>query len=38
MALAVAALRASAPSEIVGAGAVDVSYPGFFEVLRSLRA
>jgi 3-phosphoshikimate 1-carboxyvinyltransferase len=38
MAFAVAALGARAPSTIVGAGAVDVSYPGFFSVLESLTA
>jgi 3-phosphoshikimate 1-carboxyvinyltransferase len=38
MAFALAALRTTGPSEIVGAAAVDVSYPGFFEVLRSLCA
>jgi 3-phosphoshikimate 1-carboxyvinyltransferase len=38
MAFAVAALGARSPSTIDGAGAVDVSYPGFFDVLDSLRA
>jgi len=38
MALAIAALGADAPSTIEGAGAVDVSYPGFFEALRSVSA
>jgi len=38
MAFAIAALGATGPSEILGAGSVDVSYPGFFDVLRSLRA
>jgi 3-phosphoshikimate 1-carboxyvinyltransferase len=37
MAFAVAALGARQPSTIHGAGAVDVSYPGFFDVLESLR-
>jgi 3-phosphoshikimate 1-carboxyvinyltransferase len=36
MAFAVAATRASAPVTIVGASAVDVSYPGFFETLEQL--
>lgn len=36
MAFAVAALGARGPSTIVGSGSVDVSYPGFFEVLASL--
>jgi 3-phosphoshikimate 1-carboxyvinyltransferase len=38
MAFAVAALGARQPSTITGAGAVAVSYPGFFEVLEQLRA
>jgi 3-phosphoshikimate 1-carboxyvinyltransferase len=38
MAFAVAALGAREPSTILGSGAVDVSYPGFFDVLESLRA
>jgi 3-phosphoshikimate 1-carboxyvinyltransferase len=37
MAFAVAALGARQPSTILGAGAVDVSYPGFFDVLESVR-
>lgn len=37
MAFAVAALGASGPSTIEGSGAVAVSYPGFFDVLASLR-
>lgn len=36
MAFAVAALGALGPSVILGAEAVEVSYPGFFEVLESL--
>jgi 3-phosphoshikimate 1-carboxyvinyltransferase len=36
MAFAVAALGARQPVEIRGAQAVDVSYPGFFDVLRDL--
>jgi 3-phosphoshikimate 1-carboxyvinyltransferase len=36
MAFAVAALGARGPSRIHGADAVDVSYPGFFEILSSL--
>jgi 3-phosphoshikimate 1-carboxyvinyltransferase len=36
MAFAVAALGARRPVEIRGAEAVDVSYPGFFDVLRNL--
>jgi 3-phosphoshikimate 1-carboxyvinyltransferase len=36
MAFAVAALGAQSPVEIRGAHAVDVSYPGFFDVLREL--
>ena len=36
MAFAVAALGASGPSSISGAGSVDISYPGFFEMLASL--
>jgi 3-phosphoshikimate 1-carboxyvinyltransferase len=38
MAFAVAALGARRPSVIVGAEAVDVSYPGFFDVLETIRA
>jgi 3-phosphoshikimate 1-carboxyvinyltransferase len=38
MAFAIAALRGARPSTIVGADSVDVSYPGFFGVLRSLCA
>lgn len=38
MAFAVAALAGAGPSVIEDAGAVDVSYPGFFAVLDSLRA
>lgn len=38
MAFAVAALGAAGPTRINGADAVDVSYPGFFETLESLRA
>jgi 3-phosphoshikimate 1-carboxyvinyltransferase len=37
MAFAIAALGARGPSTILGAGAVDVSYPGFFDVLDSIR-
>jgi 3-phosphoshikimate 1-carboxyvinyltransferase len=36
MAFAVAATRASGPTTITGASAVDVSYPGFFETLARL--
>jgi 3-phosphoshikimate 1-carboxyvinyltransferase len=36
MAFAVAATRASSPTTILGASAVDVSYPGFFETLDRL--
>lgn len=36
MAFAVAALGAGAPSTILDAGAVDVSYPGFFATLESV--
>lgn len=36
MAFAIAATRASSPTTIVGASAVDVSYPGFFETLDRL--
>ena len=36
MAFAVAALGARKPVEIRGAQAVDVSYPGFFDVLQDL--
>ena len=38
MAFAVAALGARGPSLIIGAEAVDVSYPGFFDALSSLAA
>lgn len=38
MAFAVAALAGARPSVIDGAGAADVSYPGFFAALDSLRA
>ena len=38
MAFAVAALAGAGPSVIHGAGAADVSYPGFFSALDSLRA
>ena len=38
MAFAVAALAGTRPSVIDGAGAADVSYPGFFAALDSLRA
>ena len=38
MAFAVAALAGSGPSRIEGAGVVDISYPGFFAALDSLRA
>ena len=37
MAFAVAALRASGPTTINGCKAVDVSYPGFFQALESIR-
>ena len=37
MAFAVAALAGAGPSVITGAGVVDVSYPGFFSALDSLR-
>ena len=37
MAFAVAALSASGPTTITGHAAVDVSYPGFFEALASIR-
>ena len=36
MAFAVAATRASGPTTIAGASAVDVSYPGFFDELQRL--
>lgn len=36
MAMAVAALLADGETEIVGAECVDVSFPGFFDVLRSV--
>jgi 3-phosphoshikimate 1-carboxyvinyltransferase len=35
MTFAIAALAGRAPSRIVGADAVDVSYPGYFEALRA---
>jgi 3-phosphoshikimate 1-carboxyvinyltransferase len=35
MTFAVAALAARAPSRIVGADAVDISYPGYFDALRA---
>jgi 3-phosphoshikimate 1-carboxyvinyltransferase len=38
MAFAIAALGAAKPCTILGADAVDVSYPGFFAILESLRA
>ena len=38
MAFAIAALGASGPTTIHGAGAAAVSYPEFFSVLESLRA
>ena len=38
MAFAVAALAGTGPSRIDGAGVVDISYPGFFAALDSLRA
>ncbi len=38
MAFAIAALGARGPSVIQGAEAVEVSYPGFFEVLESVRS
>jgi 3-phosphoshikimate 1-carboxyvinyltransferase len=38
MSFAIAALGADGPSTIGGADAVDVSYPGFFEVLDAVRA
>ena len=38
MAFAIVALGARSPSTITGAGAVDVSYPGFFATLRSVCA
>ena len=37
MAFAVAALAGTGPSRIEGAGVVDISYPGFFAALDSLR-
>ena len=36
MAFAIAGLGATAPCEITDSGAVDVSYPGFFDVMTSL--
>lgn len=38
MTFAIAALGAARPCEIAGASVVDVSYPGFFEALRSVCA
>ncbi len=38
MAFAIAALGAAAPSTVLEAGAVDVSYPGFFATLESVTA
>ena len=38
MAFAVAALAGAGPSRIEGAGVVDISYPGFFAALDSLRS
>jgi 3-phosphoshikimate 1-carboxyvinyltransferase len=38
MAFAIAALGATGPTVINGAGAAAVSYPQFFDVLESLRA
>jgi 3-phosphoshikimate 1-carboxyvinyltransferase len=38
MAFAVAAVAATGPSRIEGAGVVDISYPGFFAALDSLRS
>ena len=38
MAFAVAALGATGPSTIIGADVVAVSYPGFFEMLTSVRS
>ena len=38
MAFAVAALAGAGPSVLVDAGVVDISYPGFFAALDSLRA
>ena len=38
MTFAIAALGAAKPCVITGAEAVDVSYPGFFQILRSLSA
>jgi 3-phosphoshikimate 1-carboxyvinyltransferase len=38
MSFAIAALGATGPTTIHGAEAVDVSYPGFFDALESLRA
>lgn len=37
MAFAIAALGAEGPSDIVGAEAIDVSYPGFFDTLDAIR-
>ena len=36
MAFAIAALAAEAPSTILGADAVAISYPGFFDILDRL--
>ena len=38
MSFAIAALGAKGPSVIHGAESVDISYPGFFDVLATLRA
>jgi 3-phosphoshikimate 1-carboxyvinyltransferase len=38
MAFAIAATKASGPVTILGASAVDVSYPGFFATLSELTA
>ena len=38
MAFAIAALGATGPTTISGAGAVSISYPGFFDVLESMCA
>ena len=38
MAFAIAAIGATGPSRIDGADAVEISYPGFFEILDSLTA
>jgi 3-phosphoshikimate 1-carboxyvinyltransferase len=36
MSFALAATRAAAPTTVLGASSVNVSYPGFFETLESL--